>query len=101
MADDHQPTLGEVYRLLQAVQASIDRMDSNARADRENAALTFVRKDVLEPNLIAIRDDIVELQKDRDAQETNKRQLWLALAGTVITVVVTVFAQALGFHPGG
>lgn len=107
MADDHQPTMGELYRLLQAVQTSIDRMESNARADRDNAARTFVRQDVLGPTLTAVSQRITEVEKDvedtkRDVagQKDRNRQMVLALIGVAIPALISIILAIVGVQGG-
>ena len=98
MADE--VTLGEVVRRLDSITAQLAQIIAGQAQDRQHAAETFVRKDVLDPTLNAIRVDVTELQRDRDNQENRNRQLWLAVAGSAVTIVLTILAQALGFHVG-
>lgn len=101
MADDHQPTLGEVYRLLLSMQQTIDRMAREAREDRESASRTYVRQDVNDATMREVRADIDELKDNWRTQKGRNQQIVIGVATGFIVLLIGIMASALGFPGGG
>lgn len=97
---DHEPTLGEIYRLQLATQASIDRLTADMRADRDHAANTYVRKDVNDATVREIRDDITELKDNWKGQKGRNQQIVIGVVIGFIVLILGMVATALGM-PGG
>lgn len=98
---DHEPTLGEIYRLQLAHQASLEQLASDMRADRQHAADTYVRKDVNDARLGEIRDDIAELKGNWSTQQDRNRQIVIGVVVGFIIIIAGILANALGFTTGG
>lgn len=101
MADDHQPTLGEVYRLLLSMQQTIDRMAREAREDRDHTSRTYVRQDVNDATMREVRDDIAELKDNWRTQKGRNQQIVIGVATGFIVLLIGIMASALGFPGGG
>lgn len=113
-----EPTTGEIVRRLDALTATIGELVSELKADRAEAAKTYLRKDVylaerqaanavvsdLQSDIVAnkatadARFDKLEEQRRDDA--ASRRQLWLALAAMSITMLGIITAAIINIVQG-
>lgn len=98
-------SLGEVLRRLDQVSASMVTLAAEMRQDRQDAASTYVRKDVYERDEKSHSDDILDLQtynKDREKRDADtRRQLVFLLLGIAIPAILGLLLAVNNFISAG
>lgn len=89
-----EPTLGEVLWRLNDVANQLTKLAVELKADREAAALIYVRKDVYSEWREAMAHRVKDLEDEQEKSDSFRRQiivgLILAAASAVISLVLTV-----------
>ncbi len=101
-----EPSPGEIMRRLDEVSRQLIALAGDLRADRIDAAATYVRKDLYQSETTTIRADIEGLQesereRDKRAAETRRQLIvgvCVAVSAALISLLVTLVLNA---PPGG
>lgn len=115
MTAANEPTLGEVLRRLDEVSRQMSEMAREMKADRADAAKTYVRQDVymaerhasqsivadLHGDIQAAKSElggeIKTLKDERKADVQARRQLWLALGSLAVTSLLAIIGLIVNY----
>lgn len=105
---DHDPTLGEVYRLVEMVRNTQIEMRQEAANDRRRADEKYATKEQLaalqrlhEQRFLDDEKDITHQEEKWATQQDRNRQIVIGVIVGFLIIVGGIIANALGFTTGG
>lgn len=96
-ANDDGVTIGEIVRRLDGISQRIDEMLREMREDRRHASEQYLSKELYKANRAADKQDVDDIAKRMDKNETHKRSLTVAMATVGLGFLGNLFLQLVTY----